>query len=86
MVLQSTPTICLIVMRSENFTVFYFVLRKRFIVSEQTPMKINIKLIRLLLVHCTIEILYDDHLARIPQLLFSMLLCGNNGSCTGRKI
>jgi len=53
-------------MRSENFTVFYFVLRKRFIVSEQTPMKINIKLIRLLLVHCTIEILYDDHLARIP--------------------
>jgi hypothetical protein len=73
-------------MRSENFTLFHFVLRKRFIMSEHIPLKINIKLTRLLLVHSTLEILYDDHLARISHQPFSALFCGNNGSCTGRKI
>jgi len=85
-VLSSALTIDLIGMRSEHFTVFYFDLRKQFIASEPTSLKINIKLARLLVVHCTLEILYYDHLAKIPQLHFSMLFCDNNCSCTGRKI
>jgi hypothetical protein len=68
------------------FTVFYFVLRKGFIVLEHTSLKININLTCLLLVYCTLEILYDDHLVRILQLNFSTLFCGKGSFCTGRKI
>ena len=72
-------------MRSKHFSVFYFVLRKGFLVPEPTSLKINIKLTRLLLVNCTLEILYYDQLAKIHHLHFSMLFCGNNGACTGKK-
>lgn len=37
------------------FILFYFILRKRFVVSEPTSLKINIKLKCLLLVHCTLR-------------------------------
>jgi len=77
-ILSPAVNIDLIGMRSEHFTVFYFDLRKQFIASEPTSLKTNIKLARLLVVHCTLETLYYSHLAKIPQLHFSTLFCDNN--------